>query len=467
VHIEPSARSIWEDEGERIARDLAERSAVLIVGSDPGAAARVALGIASNHARRRRVAVLDAVGELAPIEELLPEGVSHGLVDMLQYGVSLAKVATPVDRAGNLFLVPSGAAPFDEQELFASDRWPRLVQSFSDAGALLLVIAPEGAEGVARIAPLFDGAVLVGDTAAPIEPPVLAHARRDEPPVRAVKPLTRGTARNANPTRAPFWVAIAATVLAVAALAWWAIQSSIGTTPATSSMTSAGAVVDSQVDRSAANQSGAADSDAARDAAGMGSVSTTSTADAATRAGDSVAPAASTPPEGAAATIVDSSATVPYGVALAQYNDVTAALTRIAQESARGIPASTYAPFYDSNLRRQVFLVIAGAFHDRDDANSLLRSLRRQRVLASGQGHVIDAPFAILVRSGLGAEEARSRLDSYRVKGMPVYSLIQPDGTVNIYAGAFRTTAEAEELLKELDGGAALRVVQRAGRPGQ
>ncbi len=464
VHIEPSARSIWEDEGERIASALAERSAVLIVGSDPRAAARVALGIASTQARRRRVAVVDAVGELAPIEELLPDGVSHGLVDMLQYGVSLAKVATPVDRAGNLFLIPSGAAPFDEEELFASDRWPRLVRSFKDAGALLLVIAPEGTEGVARVAPLFDGAVLVGDTAAPRELPVLAHARSDEPPLRAVKSLPRGKGRNANPTRAPFWVAIAATVLAVAALAWWAVQSSIGAAPATSSMTSAGAVVDGQVDRSVANQSGAGDSDATRDAAGVGSASG---ADAAARATDSVAPAASTQPEGAAAPVVDSSATVPFGVALAQYNDVTAALTRIAQESARGIPASTYAPFYDSNLRRQVFLVIAGAFHDRDDANSLLRSLRRQRVLASGQGHVIDAPFAILVRSGLSADEARSGLDSYRVKGMPVYSLIQADGTVNIYAGAFRTTAEAEELLKELDGGAALRVVPRAGRPGQ
>jgi cell division septation protein DedD len=165
---------------------------------------------------------------------------------------------------------------------------------------------------------------------------------------------------------------------------------------------------------------------------------------------------------------VDSAATVPFGVALAQYNDVTAALTRIAQESARGIPGSTYAPFYDKNLRKQVFLVIAGAFHDRDDAASLLRSLRRQRVLASGQGHVIDAPFAILLRSGHSAGAARSQLDEYRVKGMPAYSLVQPDGTVNIYAGAFRTIAEAQTMLENLESqGTTPRVVRRAGRPGQ
>jgi hypothetical protein len=457
VHIEPSPRRSWEDEGERIAHDLAERSAVLIFGSDSRSAARLALAIGRIQARRRRAVVVDAVGELAPIEKLLPGGVTHGLVDLLQYGVSLGKVATSVDRAGNLFVIPSGAAPFDREELFASDSWPRLVSSIREAGALLLVIAPEDARGIDRIAPLFDGAVVVDDTAAPAGVPVLAHAHRDEARGTAVKPLARSSARAATPTRAPFWVAIAATVLAVVALGWWAVQSSLGTDPVTSSVTSAGAVVDGQSERTPADAGSSGDSTATarRD----------STASA---TADSVAPATAASPDSSAAYVVDSSATVPYGVALAQYNDVTAAITRIAQESARGIPASTYAPFYDPNLRRQVFLVIAGAFHDRGDANSLLRSLRRQRVLASGQGHVIDAPFAVLVRSGLGADEARSQLDAYRVKGMPVYSLIQPDGTVNIYAGAFRTAAEAEMLMKELDvDGAAPRIVQRAGRPAQ
>lgn len=462
VHIEPSsARSSREDEGERIARDLAERSAVLIVGSEPPAAARVALAIARIQARRRRAAVVDAVGELAPIEKLLRGGVAHGLVDMLQHGVSLGKVATPVDRAGNLFVIPSGAAPFDREELFASDRWPRLVSSFRDAGALLIVIAPEGARGIERIAPLFDGAVLVDDAAAPAGVPVLAHARRDESLEPAARSRPRASARTNAPTRAPFWVAIAATVLAVVALGWWAVQSSLGTDPITSSITSAGAVVDGQAERTPAEADRSNDSTAAsrRDVAAS---------TAAPAAADSAASGAGASADSAAAYVVDSSATVPYGVALAQYNDVTAALTRIAQESARGIPASTYAPFYDPNLGRQVFLVIAGAFHDRGDANSLLRSLRRQRVLASGQGHVIDAPFAVLVRSRQRADEARTQLDAFRVKGMPVYSLVQPDGTVNIYAGAFRTSAEAKTLLEKLEvDGAALRIVQRAGRPAQ
>lgn len=465
VHIEPSTRNRWEDEGEHIARDLAERSALLIVGADPRAAARVALGIARSQARRRRVAVVDAVGELAPIEKLLPDGVAHGLVDMLQHGVSLGKVATPVDRAGNLFVIPSGAAPLDAAEIFASDSWPRLTSSFRDAGALLLVVASEGARGSERVAPLFDGAVLVDDASAPTGLPVLAHAHGDEPrALPAVQaPPRRVPAAASNATRAPFWVAIAATVLAVAALGWWAVQSSLSTDPLTSSVTSAGAVVDGQTARAAATGDSAGDQTAA---------SRTRSAEAGTGAApagaEPASSAASAPAAGRDAGVVDSSTIVPYGVALAQYNDVTAALTRIAQEAARGIPASTYAPFYDSNLRKQVFLVIAGAFHDRGDANSLLRSLRRQRVLASTQGHVIDAPFAVLVRAGLSAEAARSQLDSYRVKGLPVYALVQPDGTVSIYAGAFRSTEEAQVLLKELQvADASPRVARRAGRPAQ
>jgi hypothetical protein len=456
VHIEPSPRRGWEDEGERIAPYLADSSAVLVVGSDPRAAARVALAIARLQARRRRVAVVDAVGELAPIEKLLPEGVSHGLVDMLDHGVSLGRVAIPVDRAGNLFVIPSGAAPLHAGELFASDGWSRLASSFRDAGALLLVIAPEDSGDVARLSPLFDGAVVADDARSPEGFAVLAHARNQEARP-AAKSASRAAARTRTAPRAPFWVSIAATVLAVAALAWWAVQSSFTAVPATSSVTSAGAVVDSQPARSAAGGGDADDS-----SAGAGGVAP------ATATSDSTPPATAASPDSAAAYAVDSSATVPFGVALAQYNDVTAALTRIAQEAARGIPASTYAPYYDTNLRKQVFLVIAGAFHDRDDAASLLRSLRRQRVLASGQGHVIDAPFAILVHSGLSAGEARSQLDTYRVKGMPAYSLVQADGTVNIYAGAFRDTAGAQALLQRIDStGTALRVVRRAGRPAQ
>jgi hypothetical protein len=327
------------------------------------------------------------------------------------------------------------------------------VASFRDAGALLLVVASAGAPALERIIPLFDGVVLVGDAAAPAGLPVLAHARGDDASAVAEKRSARAPAHRARTPRAPFWVAIAATVLAVVALGWWAVQSSLGPiSVATNSVTSAGALIDR-------NPTGHAPS--AEEPAPDSSVG-------AAEGPNAVAPGAGTPPSTVTDAPVDSNAVVPFGVALAQYNDVTAALTRIAQEAARGIPASTYAPIYDTNLRRQVFLVIAGAFHDRTDATSLLRSLRRQRVVGNNQGHVIDAPFAILVSSGLNAEQAKAQLEAYRLKGMPVYSLVQPGGAMNVYAGAFRTTAEAEFLLKTLSAdGATPRIVRRAGRPTQ
>ncbi len=463
LHIEPSALGNWEDEGERIAPELDPSSAVLVAGPDDSAAARVALAIARRQARRRRVVLVDAAGELQPIERLLPEGSSHGLVDMLEHGVSPARVAVPVDRAGNLFVVPSGATPLNQAELLSGAAWERFVRFSHDAGALLLVVAPERFARLTSNRELLDGAVLVGD-ASSAETwagalPLLAHAHRRERPGEEA-PARPASDRAQRTPRAPFLVAIAATVLALAALTWWAVQSSFDGVPTTASVTSAGSVV-----------SGGAGGEpaAGRRRAGAGAIDGAAAgAGAASERSPAAAPAAAAPRGDAAATTVDSAAVVPYGVALAQYNDVTAALTRIAQESARGIPASTYAPFYDTNLRRQVYLVIAGAFHDRDDATSLLRSLRRQRVLAAGQGHVIDAPFAILVHSGLRAEEARAQLDEFRLRGLPVYSLVQSDGTVNIYAGAFRTAPEAGKLLGIVDSaGASPRIAQRAGRPAQ
>ncbi len=451
VQFEPSAPGIWEYEGERIASDVDRSAAVLVAGSDARSAARVALAIARRQARRRRVVLVDAVGDLEPIQRVLPDGSAYGLVDMLEYGVSPARVAVPVDRAGNLFIVPSGAAPLEQTELLSSAAWARLVSSSRNAGALLLVVTPERSIQLESLREQFDGAVLVGDAKTPAGLPVLARARDEDERAGELKLTHRSAARAHATPRAPFLVAIAATVLAIAVLAWWAVQSSFTGVPATASVTSAGAVVDGRT---------------ADDEPGTDSTAAARPSDAPAAAAPAAAPTGAS--AAAAVATVDSAAVVPFGVALAQYNDVTAALTRIAQEAARGIPASTYAPYYDTNLRKQVYLVIAGAFHDRDDATSLLRSLRRQRVLAAGQGHVIDAPFALLMQTGLESDVARSRLDDYRVRGLPVYSLVQSDGTVNIYAGAFRTAKDAERVLSDLDAADAQpRVVQRAGRPAQ
>ena len=134
-----------EEESERASALLDDLRAAIVLGSDPVDAARAALSLARVQARRRRVAVGDLVGELAPIEELAPDEASHGLVDSFLYGVSLTKVAYPVDAAQNLFVLPSGARPLDQDVMFRGDRWQRIADGFGNAGALLMLVVPSDA----------------------------------------------------------------------------------------------------------------------------------------------------------------------------------------------------------------------------------------------------------------------------------------------------------------------------------
>jgi len=145
--LDHTITSAWEQEGQRISPALDFRASALIVGSDPVAAAEVALGIARAQARRRRVCVADVVGELKPIEDLIPFDFEYGLMDAFFQGVSLNKVAFPVDPARNLLLLPSGPKPIDHDGILASARWASLAAGFRDAGALLLVIAPYDSAG--------------------------------------------------------------------------------------------------------------------------------------------------------------------------------------------------------------------------------------------------------------------------------------------------------------------------------
>src|SRR5919109_5277437 len=123
-----------EEESERAAAMLDGLRAAIVLGREPVDAARAALSLARVQARRRRVAVGDLVGELPPIESLVPAEATHGLVDSFLYGVSLSKVAYPVDPARNLFVLPSGATPLDQEEMLRSDRWQRIVDGFGSAG---------------------------------------------------------------------------------------------------------------------------------------------------------------------------------------------------------------------------------------------------------------------------------------------------------------------------------------------
>ena len=158
--------SLWEAAGSRVAGALDGASAVVVLGHDPIATASVALGIGRAQAARRRVAVGDLIGDVAPIRELVTDDDPHGLTDAFLYGVSLNKIARQIDAVGNLHVLPSGSDQVVQEEILRNDRWRRLASGFHETGALLLLAAPAAVPGVEDLIGMLDGVVVVGDAPA-------------------------------------------------------------------------------------------------------------------------------------------------------------------------------------------------------------------------------------------------------------------------------------------------------------
>ena len=121
----PAAPTSWENEGQRLAPLLDDVCAAVIAGTDPLAAASVAVGIARVQGVRRRVAIADLVGEIPPLQSLVTGDDPHGIADSFLYGVSLNKIARAVNESGNVFVMPSGTEAVAHDAVYANDRWRR------------------------------------------------------------------------------------------------------------------------------------------------------------------------------------------------------------------------------------------------------------------------------------------------------------------------------------------------------
>ena len=92
-------------------------------------------------------------------------------------------------------------------------------------------------------------------------------------------------------------------------------------------------------------------------------------------------------------------------------------------------------------------------------------ALRAQRVLAPKSGSVVRAPYALLVERSVSRDAAKALASGYAGRGIPVYALLQPDGSAQLYAGAFETPEGAALLASTLrDAGIAPTLVYRTGR---
>jgi SPOR domain len=522
--------SMWEAEGNRHATAFDACAGAVVIGEQPTVAAEVALGIARVQARRRRVAVADTVGELGPLEDLVPMDAPYGLVDSFFYGVSLNKIAYTVDPAKNLIIFPSGAVPIDHEALLGSDRWVKLLEAFRAADGLLLIVAPAESSALSSLIQVMDGVALVGNVAAAPGTRVLAHARlpiiparptppslspiasvsgsqpsraptatrTPFPPPPAYTPLSQAPAapppapstqpqaartsvredrepdavdrvradahasaseaqesvdesaegeshvvaeegpalvppwacdgEPADSTHAPiggaktvtFWVAIVAGALVAAALLTWV----------TSSMRSRRGDADAFATRPDSAQG------AAHVIAAPAPTALAPRRDSATRV-----TAATAAPAAAADTI-----TAPFSVVLADVSSMTGANGELDQASGREFPAVTFSPYRRPNGNMS-YVVISGAFPDSAAADALLREVRAKKYRTAAAAHVVKLPYAVLIQKGVSQDQAPMFVHAYLSKGLPVYSLVQKDGTASLWAGAFRSVEQAEPLV--------------------
>lgn len=417
----------WEDAGRQIAPILGAYGAVVVCSSDPVLAGHVALGIARAEAARRRVVIGDLVGDLAPLTALITDDDPHGVSDSILYGVSFKRIGRPVEGVENLFVMPSGTEPVASEEIFASGRWKRLGASFAEEGALLLLVARSESPGLGALADQLDGVVLVRDSDLPDAPSALILARVASPTRTLKVPFLRDvdiTPLHTHRRRIIGGAAGAALLAAAAAGFLFFRDRTLGPLAPPEALprpvaTSLSPPIDSVLMAQPAN---AADS-----------------------------------PSAAAFAVELLVANTPEGANFVLRRDEAS------------LPSATLAPTSIGSERTTWYKVIAGAYTRRDQADSLLRTLRAARILNDSAGNVLRVPLALLVDSvssqGGMDNAVASAVRKYTAQKLPVYALIQEDGGAKLYAGAFDSAGSAGELLKSLrDAGLQPALVYRTGR---
>jgi hypothetical protein len=394
--------SLWEAAGSRVAGVLDGASAVVVLGHDPIATASVALGIARAQAAHRRVAVGDLIGDVAPIRELVTDDDPHGLTDAFLYGVSLNKIARQIDAIGNLHVLPSGSDQVVQEEILRSDRWRRLASSFHETGALLLIARPAAVPGVEDLIRMLDGVVVVGDATNPV-PSARVFAVVSSATRRSPRAAVRSTpARAARPRRR--WVV---PVVGVAAAAIAVMLGRMYLTrpqpPATALRRDSAAASDSLV---------------------------------------SASPAIDSSPPLVIADPADSALASRFAVQIAMVDTEDGAALRV-RSGAGDFPVGTYAPVSRGADRGTWYKVVTGAYVDRARADQLLGFLRQRGLVPQGWGTVIRAPFGLEVATAPSQAQAAPIIADFQSRNVPVYGLLQRDGSVRVYAGAFESPDEA------------------------
>ena len=460
--MSPTRTMDWTEEGRRIGVTLDAFHAIVVAGTDPIATAQVALGIARVQAVHRRVAVGDLLGEAEPLQSLVTGDDPHGLVDSFLFGVSLTRIARQVPDAGELFIMPTGTAPIDYDELFSNPRWRRLIAGFREVGALLIIAAPAEVPRIHELVDATDGVVIVGD-AVPADVSVAQSlawvrprrggptsiARSDDEaavPETVEEPVVAATEARSS-RRMVAGVAGVALVAALVALMFW-----FADRPFASKIKSGTGVAQDSPSAQALALSALADSveRVRRDSLVRDSVLRAASGSAAADSFPVLAPA----------NAADSAASSSFAILLAKYNTKSGVILDL-NGRFNDVPAATFGVETPSRF----FLLVAGAYQTRRGADSLLLQLRGRKKLAQGFGSVASYPLAFLVDSSVRAVDVRGRLTRYAARGLPVYALRQADGTARLYYGAYASSEQAAFAVPQVrEAGMIPTLVYRIGR---
>jgi hypothetical protein len=407
-------------------------SAAVVAGADPRDAARVALGIARAESTRRSVAVGDLVGDLAALYEIAGGEDAFGLADCIRGGLPLNDVARPAPNNASLFIMPAGTPPVATHDIFAHERWKRLANGFAEAGALLLLVAPLDAPGLEELVGSVGGLVSVAIPPQRVRKfHVLATVDApSEVPTPAV-PSPPGSVSTGARRRRALAGGAAALAIAAGAGGWLLVRAR---RPYPERVSTAPAVVPTAA------------------------LATTAVVPSESPRADTVRLAAVVNP-------ADSGRAATFAVELVAANTSAGAFS-VLQETERDVllPASTVVPVQLGGGALW-YKVIAGAWHGRTTADSTLGALRARGVVRPTAGAVVRVPYALLLAGGVPRTRAAAEVNVWRARGISAYALLQDDGSVRVYAGAFETPAQAAALGASVrDAGATPVVAFRTGR---
>ncbi len=407
----------WEDEGQRIAGQLREISSALVVAANSEDAGRVALGIARAESKRRHVALGDLTGDAAPLYAVAGGEDAFGLSDCLRQGLPLNDIARRAPDRESLFILPAGSPPVACEEILAHERWPRLVNGFAKEGALLLLVVPLDAPGMQTLLAATSGSVLV-DVDASRAAALRAITTVSTP--RRTENLMRARASRGRRLAA---LGILVAVVAAGAAVWFAREPILAAYHAVA---------------------------AKRNAARVVPIATASVPTA------PAAPTAAMPPADTVRLTdpvnpADTSGTVPFAVEVMAANTLAGAnsfLADNAKQTSRN--GATVSPVTVGASTSVWYKVVVGASHARAGADSLLAAMRRGKLLRSGEGLVVKVPYALVLADNLEQSTAQDLHDSWQKRGFNTYLLVQSDGSVRLFAGAFETPAQAAPLASAL-----------------